>query len=140
MANPLSMYVPIKQDAQTQAAAAQLAQTFVSNVQPTLDASQIVHYAKIVSIPNPTGSGTLAILLSTEFDGSMTSYLTFFWNNGTTQAAFQGLAAMALNPPDPPVTDLTGFENFVNGTNLSGTADLYQAYTKTVKQINASST
>ncbi|HYI12641.1 MAG TPA: hypothetical protein VEK57_26555 [Thermoanaerobaculia bacterium] len=137
MANPLSMYVPIKQDAQSQAIAAQLATQFVSNVQATLDQSQIVHYAKMVLIPNPSGSGTLALLLSTEFDGSMNSYLKFFWNNGSTQEAFAGLAALALVPPDPPVTDLTGFETFVNATNISQPADLYQAYTKTVLQINA---
>ena len=137
MANPLSMYVPIKQDAQSQAIAAQLATQFVANVQATLDQSQIVHYAKMVLIPNPSGEGTLALLLSTEFDGSMNSYLKFFWNNGSTQQAFAGLAALALVPPDPPVTDLTGFEAFVNATNLSQPADLYQAYTKTVRQINA---
>jgi hypothetical protein len=136
MANPLSMYVPIKQDPQTQAVAAQLAAQFVSNVQAGLDQSQIVHYAKMVLIPNPSGSGTLALLLSTEFDGSMTSYLKFFWDNPSTQQAFAGLASLALVPPDPPVTDLTGFETFVNDTNISQPADLYQAYTKSVRQIN----
>ncbi len=137
MANPLSMYIPIKQDPQSQAIAAQLAKQFVPNVQAGLDQSQIVHYAKIVLIPNPSGEGTLALLLSTEFDGSMNTYLKFFWDNASTQQAFAGLAALALVPPDPPVIDLTGFETFVNTTNLTQPADLYQAYTKTVRQINA---
>jgi hypothetical protein len=137
MANPLSMYIPIKQDAQSQAIASQLAAQFVSNVQAGLDQSQIVHYAKIVLIPNPSGSGTLALLLSTEFDGSMLSYLKFFWTNDSTKQAFAGLAALALVPPDPPVTDLTGFETFVTATNITQPDELYQAYTKTVRQINA---
>jgi hypothetical protein len=137
MANPLSMYVPIKQDPITQAAASAAAKNFVQQVKAGLDKSQIVHYAKLVLIPNPSGTGTLAIFLSTEFDGGMNPYLKFFWDNPGTKQAFQGVAALALNPPDPPVTDLTGFENFINSTNLSEPSDLYGAYTKTVKQINA---
>jgi hypothetical protein len=137
MANPLSMYVPIKQDPTTQSLAAKAAKDFVSSVKKGLDASQIVHYAKLVLIPNPSGKGTLAIFLSTEFDGAMNPYLKFFWDNPATQQAFAGVAALALNPPSPPVTDLNGFINFVNQTNLSQPGDLYGAYTKTVKQINA---
>jgi hypothetical protein len=137
MANPLSMYVPLKQDQKSQDAAQLAAKTFVAAVKAGLDQSQIVHYAKLVLIPNPIGTGTLAIFLSTEFDGAMTPYLKFFWDNPATQQAFQGVAAMALKPPDPPVTTLTGFENFINSTNLSAPADLYGAYTKTVKQILA---
>jgi len=137
MANPLSMYVPIKQDANSQAAAAAAAQNFVKQVKAGLDKSQIVHYAKLVLIPNPSGKGTLAIFLSTEFDGGMNPYLKFFWDTPGTQQAFQAIAALALTPPNPPVTDLTGFTNFVNQTNLSAPSDLYGAYTKTVKQINA---
>src|SRR5687768_2687422 len=137
MANPLSMYVPIKQDALSQGAAKAAAQNFVAQVKAGLDASQIVHYAKLVLIPNPDGNGILAIFLSTEFDGAMNPYLKFFWDNPGTQKAFQGVAALALNPPNPPVTDLNGFENFINNSNLSAPSDLYGAYTKTVKQINA---
>jgi len=137
MANPLSMYVPIKQDPASQSTAAAIAQSFVPNVKSGLDQSQIVHYAKVVLIPNPNGKGTLAIFLSTEFDGAMNPYLKFFWDNPDTQKAFQVIAGIALTPPDPPVTTLTAFENFINNTNLSAPADLYGAYTKTVKQINA---
>jgi len=137
MANPLSMYVPIKQDPISQAAAAAAAKVFVSNVKAGLDSSQIVHYAKLVLIPNANGKGALAIFLSTEFDGPMNPYLKFFWDNPGTQKAFQGVAALALNPPNPPVSDLTGFENFINSSNLSAPSDLYGAYPKTVKQINA---
>lgn len=137
MANPLSMYVPIKQDAFTQQLAKAAAANFVTQVQTGLDASQIVHYAKLVLIPNPSGEGTLAIFLSTEFDGAMRPYLKFFWDNPGTQKAFAGVAALALTPPDPPVTDLDGFVEFIDATNLSKASDLYEAYDKTVLQINA---
>jgi len=141
MANPLTLYVPIKQDAVSQAGA-QLAYTnFVKDVKTGLDTSGIVHYARLALIPNPSGQGTYAILLVTTFDGPMNPYLAFFWQNPATQQAFAGIAAIALTPPSPPVKDLTGFENFINKNNLSKSAspgkpgDLYEAYTKTVKEI-----
>ena len=139
MANPLSMYVPIKQDKNSQAAAQKAAKDFVAGVTKGLNESQIVHYAKLVLIPNPSGKGTLAIFLSTEFDGAMLPYLKTFWDDPRTQLAFQVVANLALTPPKPPVTDLNSFANFIDKTNLSQPSDLYQAYKKTVKQINAAS-
>jgi hypothetical protein len=130
------MYVPIKQDPDTQAAAASAATTFVADVTNVLNTIGIVHYAKLVLIPNPDGKGTQAIFLSTEFDGAMNPYLKVFWDHEGTKQAFAGVAALALTPPDPPVTDLTGFENFINNVNLSQPSDLYGAYTKTVRMIN----
>jgi hypothetical protein len=136
MATPLTHYVPIKQDAISQAAAQYAQQNFVPSVKAGLDASGIVHYARLSLIPNPSGSGTLAILLDTVFDGAMNPYLDYFWQNDGTKKAFQGIAAIALTPPEPPVTDQTGFENFIDANNLNKKAtDLYQAYTLTVKQI-----
>lgn len=137
MANPLSMYVPIKQDPDTQKLAADVAKNFVAAVKAGLDKSQIVHYAKLVLIPNTDGSGTLAIMLSTVFDGAMNPYLKFFWEQPGINAAIQGVASLALDPPDPPISDLDSFQNFIDSVNLSEPADLYQAYTKTVKEINA---
>ena len=73
----------------------------------------------------------------------MNPYLGFFWKNPSTQKAFAGIAAIALDPPEPPVTDLLGFENFINSNNLNVGAspgkigDLYQAYPQTVKEITA---
>jgi hypothetical protein len=135
MANPLTLYVPIRQDPFTQAAAKAAAADFVQSVKAGLDASGIVHYARLALIPNLTGKGIQAILLVTTFDGPMNPYLQFFWNNPGTQQAFAGIAAIALNPPKPPVTNVTGFENFINKNNLNQPADLYQAYPQTVKQI-----
>jgi hypothetical protein len=135
MANPLTLYVPIKQDPLTQAAAKAAAADFVQSVKSGLDASGIVHYARLALIPNLTGKGIQAILLVTTFDGPMNPYLQFFWNNPGTQKAFAGIAAIALTPPKPPVTNVTGFENFINKNNLNQPGDLYQAYPQTVKQI-----
>jgi hypothetical protein len=135
MANPLTLYVPIRQDVLTQAAAKAAAADFVQSVQSGLDASGIVHYARLALIPNPTGKGIQALLLVTTFDGPMNPYLQFFWDNPGTQKAFAGIAAIALNPPKPPVTNVTGFQNFINKNNLNQPKDLYQAYTLTVKQI-----
>jgi hypothetical protein len=137
MATPLTLYVPIKQDAATQTAADELYEGFVSSIKAGLDEAEIVHYARLALVPNATGGGTLAILVITAFDGAMDPYLKFFWDSGSVQKVFAALAAMALDPPDPPVTDLTGFENFINNNNLNQPADLYQAYPQTVQQIVA---
>ena len=135
MANPLTLYIPIKQDPISQAGAQLAYDNFVPSVQSGLDQSEIVHYARLALIPNTNGSGTLAICLITTFDGPMNPYLDFFWNNGALAKTFQGVADIALNPPDPPVTTQTGFENFINNNNLNQPGDLYNAYTATVRQI-----
>ena len=135
MTNPLTLYVPIKQDALSQAGAQLAYDNFVDDVKAGLDVSKIVHYARLALIPNASGVGTNAILLITAFDGPMNPYLSFFWSNPSTQRAFAGIAAIALNPPNPPVTDLTGFENFINENNLNQPGDLYKAYPQTVKEI-----
>ncbi|MFZ1221440.1 MAG: hypothetical protein WAO00_19280 [Chthoniobacterales bacterium] len=138
MATPLTLYVPIKQDAQSQAAAQKIYADFATGVHDGLDASQIVEYARVALIPNLSGEGTQAIILITTFDGPMNPYLAYFWNEDPTiKGAFAGIAAIALNPPNPPVTDLTGFENFINNNNLNQPQDLYQAYPQTVRQILA---
>jgi hypothetical protein len=135
MANPLTLYIPIKQDPATQLAAQTAHNNFVAGVQAGLDGSHIVHYARLALIPNPGGTGILAICLITTFDGPMNPYLKFFWNNGALQAVFTAVANLALTAPSPPVTDLTGFENFINNNNLNNPGDLYNAYDQTVRQI-----
>ena len=137
MANPLTLYIPIKQDPETQLKAKLGYDNFVSSVQAGLDTSNIVHYARLALIPNLDGDAILAICLMTTFDGPMNPYLKYFWNNGALQQVFTGLADIALNPPSPPVTDLTGFENFINDNNLNNPDDLYNAYDQTVLQIRA---
>jgi hypothetical protein len=137
MATPLSLYIPIKQDAETQTAAQGIYQGFAARIKPGLDSAKIVHYARLILIPNSSGQGILAVLLITTFDGPMNPYLKFFWGEPGFRAVFEGFAALALTPPDPPVTDLTSFENFINSNNLSQPADLYEIYPQTVLQIQA---
>lgn len=136
MANPLTLYVPVSQNPEIQAALPALAAGFVQNVKAGLDGSKIVHYARLALIPNLSGKGTLAICLITTFDKAMNPYLEYFWRNKSTREAFAGIAAIALNPPKPPVGDsLTAFENFINSNNLNQPKDLYQAYPQSVIQI-----
>jgi hypothetical protein len=135
MTNPLTLYVPIKQDEVSQAAALFIHANFVASVKAGLDASEIVHYARISLIHNASGEGINAIILMTEFDGPMQPYLKFFWNNDGTKRAFKAIAEIALTPPNPLVIDLTGFENFIDDNNLNEEGDMYAAYPQTVKDI-----
>jgi hypothetical protein len=137
MATPLSLYIPIKQDAATQAAAQEIYQGFAARIKPGLDNAKIVHYARLVLIPNTGAEGILAVQVITTFDGPMNPYLKFFWSEPGFRLVFEGVAALALTPPNPPVTDLTSFENFINSNNLSQPADLYEIYPQTVLQIQA---
>ena len=139
MANPLTLYIPIKQNPEIQRLAQAAHDHFVKLHTGELDRFEDVHYARLVLIPNPGGSGILAVCVITTFNGGMNPYLKFFWNNQSLQKLFAGLAAMALVPPDPAVTDFTTFENFINSNNLSNRVDddLYQAYGHTVRQIKA---
>jgi hypothetical protein len=137
MATPLSLYVPIKQDATSQQTATGLYAGFVATITPILTQIQIVHYARLVLIPNPTGtSGINAIMLITTFDGAMNPYLSTFWNAGDNFHTFVNtVASIALNPPTLPIDTLSSFENFINSNNLSQPDDLYEAYSDTVVQI-----
>ncbi len=133
---PLTLYLPIKQDATTQATAVALQKAFAQTVKAGLDASHILHYGCMSLIPNANGQGALAMLLVTTFDGAMNPYLEVFWKNGSVKDAFLGLISISLNPPTYPVNDLNGFERFINANNLNpNPADLYCGYPQTVKQI-----
>jgi len=148
MASPLTMYVQINQDPESQTAAESAVQNFTQGVQAGLDASEIVHYATLALVPNPSVepgvpvSGYLAILLMTDFDLAMDPYLAVFWNaaGGGIKIALQGIAKIAFNPV-PAINTLTDFENFINSANLtpaptSGVwTNFYQAYPQSVQQI-----
>lgn len=135
MATPLSLYIPIKQDTETQMAAMLAYETLVASITPGLDEAQIVHYARLVLLPKAEVGSIQAVLLITTFDGPMNPYLKFFWDRPGFRETFQGFAKLAQNPPQPPVTDLTSFQNFINSNNVSQPGDLYQAYPQTVPQI-----
>jgi len=142
--NPLTLYVPILQTADAQTNAQYMYQHFNSPATKTnLDLMAIVHYARIALVPNTNASGILGVLVITEFDGNMNSYLQAFWDEpgGGIAAAFINLATIALNPPagfdpsDPSSITYTVFSNFILANNLSEPADLYYAYPQSVEQI-----
>ena len=138
MATPLSLYVPIKQDATSQATAQAMYTDFIATITDTLNSTKIVHYARLVLIPNESGTGTNAIMLVTTFDGAMNPYLNTFWSAGDNFHTFVNTVAnIALNPSPLPIETLSAFENFINSNNLSQPSDLYQAYNDTVNQILA---
>ena len=138
MANPLTLYVPIKQDDATQLKAIGTSLMFKSLVKDALDATKNVHYARLSLIPNAkpdpeTGKIKInAILLITSFDQDMTTYLNVFWNEptGSVKAAFIGLAGLMENGPEHPESfDPTQFVNFITTNNLNKQQDnFYQAY------------
>jgi hypothetical protein len=141
-ANPLSMYVPIKQDDRTQSLVKDVAAGFVDSVKAGLDGSNIVHYARLVLIPKPKEKKedpekVLGILLVTVFDGPMNPYLEYFWKQPGINIAIQGVASLALHPPALPFKTVDAFQNFINSVNISAPRDLYSAYDATVKQIKA---
>jgi hypothetical protein len=142
--NPLTMYVPIYQTPEAQAAAQFAASHFNSPAtKEQLDKMAIVHYARIALVPNSNDQGTAGILVITEFDGSMNTYLeAFFKNSGTIKAAFIALIELWANKPagfptDPAKITYDIFSNFINDRNVSKPADLYYAYPQSVKQIVA---
>lgn len=119
-----------------------VAAKFVESVEKGLGDSNIVHYARLVLIPNPKGDPKTegkvqAILLITVFDGPMNPYLEYFWKQPGINLAIQGVAALAKDPPKLPFPDVDAFQDFINSVNLSAPADLWAAYDATVKQIKA---
>lgn len=143
-ANPLTMYVPIYQTDEAQATAQAAYQNFNNKLtKAALDKLAIVHYARIALVPNTDGKGIAGILVITEFDGNMNSYLkTFYDNSPTIKAAFIGVISLWANKPkdfptDPKDITFTIFSNFINERNVSQVKDLYAAYPQSVKQIVA---
>ncbi|WP_163407521.1 alpha-protein kinase family protein [Flavobacterium ajazii] len=142
--NPLTMYVPIYQTADAQAIAQSVAENFNNELtKAALDKMAIVHYARIACVPNSNGEGIAGVLVITEFDGNMNSYLEAFYKNSPTiKTAFIGLIGLWANKPEGFPTnpdDITFdiFSNFINDRNISQPKELYFAYPQSVKQIVA---
>ncbi|QGK73493.1 hypothetical protein [Flavobacterium sp. SLB02] len=142
--NPLTMYVPIYQTPEAQAAAKYAQANFNNPVtKASLDNMAIVHYARIALVPNSDNKGIAGILVITEFDGDMNTYLkAFFDNSDTIKAAFLVLINLWANKPadfptDPNKIDFGLFSNFINDRNISQSSDLYYAYSQSVEQIVA---
>jgi hypothetical protein len=142
--NPLTMYVPIYQTTEAQNQANSIYKAFNNPItKASLDKMAIVHYARIALVPNTNGTGIAGILVITEFDGNMTSYLEAFYNNSDTiKAAFVAIIQLWANrpadfPTDPTEITYAIFSNFIDQSNLSQSEDLYYAYPQSVKQIVA---
>lgn len=142
--NPLTLYVPILQTPEAQALAELGYKNFISEATvKSLDHIGIVHYARIALVPNTNGVGIAGVLVITEFDDNMNTYLSVFFNTlPSIKATFIGIMALWANKPDnfpanPKDITLAVFENFINKLNLSKSADLYCAYPQSVKQIVA---
>lgn len=142
--NPLTMYVPILQTPEAQELAQLGYKNFNSDAtKKSLDKIGIVHYARIALVPNTNGVGIAGILVITEFDDNMNTYLQVFFNNSDTiKTTFIGIMGLWANrpadfPTNPDDITFSVFENFINDLNLSQSADLYCAYPQSVKQIVA---
>lgn len=138
MATPLTLYIPIKQDLISQIAAKALYKDFSNIVTDILTEIQIVHYARLILIPNANGDGINAITLITAFDGAMAPYLSTFWDSGLGfKSLVNAIAAISLTHPPLPIVTESVFANFITSNNLSQPDDLYEAYADTVVQILA---
>jgi hypothetical protein len=147
MTHALTLTLPIKQDADTQAKLQQLAAIFTEKVQPAIEAalqqSHIVHFARVVVIDNKY------IQVITEYEGPHQEYTEFFRRSLTP--VFAAIFALAADAPD--VSDTNAFWEYSKshnirslGTATDGSLDfdgnpagwLFSAYGfKTVDQIQA---
>jgi hypothetical protein len=112
MTHALNLTLAIKQDAETQAKLAQLAEIFPTQVQPLIDAalreSKIVHFARVVVIDNKY------IQVITEYEGSHQEYTEFFRRKLTP--VFAQIFSLADAVPD--VTDSNAFFEFSKNRNI----------------------
>ncbi|WP_088348789.1 MULTISPECIES: hypothetical protein [Rhodomicrobium] len=112
MTHALNLTLPIKQDAETQAALAHLKEIFAAQVQPAIAAalkqSRIVHFARVVVIDDKY------IQVITEYEGSHEEYTEFFRRALTP--VFAAIFALADGVPD--VDDPNAFWAFARDHNL----------------------
>lgn len=145
--NPLTLLLPI-QNAEVYGLRSNL-QALQANLKASLDAIGIVHFARLVILPN---TNVLAVI--TEFDGDFNDYILAFVRNAGVAGVFDSILKIVDDvdtPPSvPPGTSLVpvqqhsdGFIQYLDYYNCTsaGRADSfawYSAYpTLTVKQILA---
>lgn len=147
MTHALTLTLPLKQDAASQAKLADLSASFTEHVQPAiaaaLKASRIVHFARVVVIDNKY------IQVITEYEGPHQEYTEFFRRELTP--VFKAIFDLAEGAPD--VQDTAAFWEYSKnhnvrslGTSTSGSTDfegqpagwLFSAYDgRDVKTIEA---
>lgn len=131
---PLTLFVPLKQDAASQTTAKSIAAGFVPGT--ILPSNETLHFLRVTLIPNPGGTGASGLLLATIFDGAMDPYLSFFWNRPNFQTQWAALCTVMVNPPADP-TSFPEFETYINANNLNTQGQLSFGYTASAAQIAA---
>lgn len=145
MASPLTLYVQIQQNERAQQTAEQGVLQYTASVSPAFNNAHLVHYSRFTLIPNPNQDlndnpkGYLGVLLTTNFDGTMTPYLKGFWDNANFKRLIVTLGTIVY-PPIAPIVSFTQFENFMNDNNLTPEPEdewtnYYEAYPQSVDQI-----
>lgn len=125
MTHALTLTLPIKQDAATQAKLAGLAAVFTEKIQPAiaeaLKKSQLVHFARVDVIDNKY------IQVITEYEGPHQEYTEFFRRELTP--VFAAIFDLAEDAPD--VKDASAFWEYAKkhnvrtlGTSTSGSTTL----------------
>jgi len=131
-ANPLTVWIPVKQDRNTQLKVTKLLTT-VKGGGLIKGNSNLMHYYRTVGIPNNT-EGNRSILISAEFDGPVDAFLDYFYTLPGMQRAFTEIYSVAVNPPQLP-DNLASFKQYINAHNLATAKTLTYAYRATVAQI-----
>ncbi|HUU25935.1 MAG TPA: hypothetical protein VMW68_10285 [Methyloceanibacter sp.] len=112
MTHALNLTLPIKQDAQSQAALQHLAEIFETQVQPAIEAalkeSRLVHFARVLVIDNKY------IQVITEYEGPHAEYTEFFRRK--LEPVFAAIFALADGVPD--VSDPNAFWEFSKNHNV----------------------
>jgi hypothetical protein len=136
---PLTLWIPLKQDAASQAAAAAAVQPFATGI--VLSPSDTTHFFRVITIPNNNSVGLQGIVVATIFDGTdINAYCATLWNWTSTapginfQATWTQFCNVMLNPPANPAT-LAAFQTYTNANLLSKQSDLSYGYVASVQQI-----
>jgi hypothetical protein len=120
MATALNMTMPLKQDPESQAKLASLAEHFASGPQKLVDAalakSEIVHYARFLVIDNKY------IQVLTEFDGEKEEYTEFF-RKELTEVFRLVFSLVEGVPPWEEINDPDTFFKVARSFNLRGLGD-----------------
>jgi hypothetical protein len=119
MAVPLNLTIPLKQDAQSQAALEKLAASFSATVQARIDKvmaeSKIVHFARVVVIEENQRGRYIQVL--TEFDGDPEDYTEFFRKE--LGPVFEHIFALADGaPPWEELNTREAFYEYTHDLNL----------------------
>ena len=140
MARPFTFHMQIKEDISAQNVAESL-RNYLSGlaVIDALDSSGVIHFARLVLIPNSRvvagTAGTFAIQVIIVYDGEPAGLLDFFWDALPMRSLFQAIAGIG-KVPAPDVEDPGLFRKYISDNNINRKPrELHKGYNLTVKQI-----